>query len=235
MPRPVDEVAYGMIVADGMGGMAAGERASQLAIRTGVDLFLKSSTWTTRLDEQAARQLIDRLRSYFHEVDSVVVDEASAHRQLSGMGTTLTVAYVIDTTAFIVHVGDSRAYHFHHGNLRQLTRDHTMAQDLVRSGVIKPEDAHRHAQRHVLTNYVGGPYSGVEPEARVVDLAGGDFLLLCSDGLTEMVRDDQIAQVLGSGLDVGNAGRKLIELALEAGGRDNVTVVLARFDIPEGT
>ena len=157
LPSAVDEVAYGMIVADGMGGMAAGERASQLAIRTGVDLVLKSPTWTTRVDEQAARHLIERLQSYFHEVDSVVVGEASSDRQLSGMGTTLTVAYLIDATAFIVHVGDSRAYHFHEGELRQMTRDHTMAQDLVRSGRLKPEEAHRHFQRHVLTNYVGGP------------------------------------------------------------------------------
>jgi serine/threonine protein phosphatase PrpC len=234
LPEAVEEVAYGMVVADGMGGMAAGERASQLAIRTGVDLVLNSPTWTTRVDEQAARHLIERLRSYFHEVDSVVVGQASADRELTGMGTTLTVAYIIDATAFIVHVGDSRAYLFRQGELHQLTRDHTMAEDLVRSGRIKAEESHRHPQRHVLTNYVGGPYSGVEPEVRTVELEGGDFLLLCSDGLTEMVRDDQIGQVLGSGRAINEAARALIELALEAGGRDNVTVVLARFEIPEG-
>ena len=233
LPDLVDEVAYGMVVADGMGGMAAGEKASQLAIRTGVDLVLNSPMWATRVDQEAARQLIGRLRDYFREVDSVVVGEASADRHLSGMGTTLTVAYVIDTSAFIVHVGDSRAYHFRKGTLRQITRDHTIAQDLVRTGQIKAEDARRHAQRHVLTNFVGGPYSGVRPEVSTVQLEDGDFLLLCSDGLTEMVNDERIGRVLGSGRTIDDAAKKLVDLALEAGGRDNVTVVLARFEISE--
>jgi PPM family protein phosphatase len=233
LPGPVDEVAYGMIVADGMGGMAAGEKASQLAIRTGVDLVLNSPMWATRVDEQAAHQLIERMRGYVRDVDTAVIGQAKADRQLSGMGTTLTVAYIIDTTAFIVHVGDSRAYHFGKGTLRQLTRDHTMAQDLVRTGQIKPEEAHQHRQRHVLTNYVGGPYSGVQPEISTVQLEDGDFLLLCSDGLTEMVKDAEIGRVLGSGRTIDGAAKNLIDLALDAGGRDNVTVVLARFDIPE--
>ncbi len=134
LPELVDEVAYGMVVADGMGGMAAGEKASQLAIRTGVDLVLNSPMWATRVDQEVARQLIDRMRAYFHEVDNAVIGQANANRHLSGMGTTLTVAYIIDSTAFIVHVGDSRAYHFRKGKLYQITRDHTMAQDLLRAG-----------------------------------------------------------------------------------------------------
>jgi PPM family protein phosphatase len=233
LPDLVDEVAYGMVVADGMGGMAAGEKASQLAIRTGVELVLNSPMWATRVDEQAARLLIARLREYFRQVDSVVFDEGSTDHQLSGMGTTLTVAYIISTSAFIVHVGDSRAYQFRKGKLDQITRDHTMAQDLLRAGHIRPEDVHRHSKRHVLTNFVGGPSSGVEPEVSTVQLEDGDYLLLCSDGLTEMVQDDQIARVLGSDRSIDAAAKALVDLALDAGGRDNVTVVLARFEIPK--
>jgi serine/threonine protein phosphatase PrpC len=235
LPGLVDEVAYGMVVADGMGGMAAGEHASQLAIRTGVELVLSSPMWATRVDDDAARQLTARLSEYFREVDSVVIGQAKNDRHLSGMGTTLTVAYIIDTSAFIVHVGDSRAYHFRKGKLDQLTRDHTMAQDLLRAGAIRPEDVQRHSKRHVLTNFVGGPSSGVEPEVKTVHLEDGDYLLLCSDGLTEMVKDEQISRVLDSGKPTDVAAKTLIDMALEAGGRDNVTVVLARFAIPKAS
>jgi PPM family protein phosphatase len=233
VPDFVDEVAYGMIVADGMGGMAAGEKASQIAIRTGVDLVLNSPMWATRADEHASRQLIERMRGYFRQVDSAVIGEAKADRHLSGMGTTLTVAYIIDHSAFIVHVGDSRAYRFGKGKLEQITSDHTMAQDLARAGAIRPEDVPHHSKRHVLTNFVGGPSSGVEPEVHTVQLVDGDYLLLCSDGLSEMVKDAQIAQVLGSAKATDSAAKLLIDLALEGGGRDNVTVVLAHFAIPK--
>jgi PPM family protein phosphatase len=233
VPDHVEEVAYGMVVADGMGGMAAGEKASQLAIRTGVDLVLNSPMWATRIDDQAAQQLISRMREYFRKVDSVVIGEAMTDRHLSGMGTTLTFAYIINTDAFIVHVGDSRAYLFRKGKLEQLTRDHTMAQGLADLGAIRPEEVHRHAKRHVLTNFVGGPSSGVEPEVATVQLRDGDYLLLCSDGLTEMVEDSAIARTLCNATATDSAARVLIDLALAGGGRDNVTVVLARIEVPE--
>lgn len=231
LPGFVDEVAYGMVVADGMGGMAAGEKASQLAIQTGVALVLNSPMWTTRIDDQFVPQLINRMRDHFRKVDSVVIGEANTDRELSGMGTTLTLAYLVETDAFIVHVGDSRAYLSRKGKLDQITRDHTMAQDLARAGAIKPEAVSRHSKRHVLTNFVGGPASGVEPEVRRVKLEDGDYLLLCSDGLTEMVDDAKIARVLERADAPDSAAKALIDLALEAGGRDNVTVVLARFEI----
>ena len=226
--RPVDEVAYGMVVADGMGGMAAGEKASQLAIRTGVELVLNSPLWATRIDEEAARQLIDRMRDYFRKVDSVVIGEARADRHLSGMGTTLTFAYI---------VGDRRLHRPRRrlpglplppGELEQLTRDHTMAQGLADLGAIRPEDVHRHAKRHVLTNFVGGPARASSPRSPPSSSSDGDYLLLCSDGLTEMVPDAEIARILGDAGDRRRRRGALVDRALEAGGRDNVTVVLAR-------
>ena len=231
VPDQVDEVAYGLVVADGMGGMAAGERASQLAIRTGVDLVLNSPLWTTRADEEASRQLIDQLRDYFRRVDRAVIGESMSDSHLRGMGTTLTVAYLIDASAIIVHVGDTRAYLFRKGGLRQLTKDHTMAQGLADAGAIRPDEVQNHAKRHVLINFVGGPTSGVEPEVHNVKLEDGDVLLLCSDGLSEMVKDAQIAGALGQAVGLDASARALIELALDGGGRDNVTVVLAKISI----
>ncbi len=231
LPNHLNEVAYGMVVADGMGGMAAGEKASWLAIRTGVQLVLNSPVWATRIDDPAADQLISRMREYFRKVDSVVIGEARSDRHLSGMGTTLTLAYMIGIDVFIIHVGDSRAYLFRGGKLEQLTRDHTMAQGLADLGAIKPEDVHRHAKRHVLTNFVGGPTTGVEPEIATLQLKDGDYLLLCSDGLSEMVPDDEIARVLEAHPTSTPAAKALIDLALQHGGRDNVTVTLARCEV----
>ena len=235
LPDQVEEVAYGMVVADGMGGMAAGEKASQLAIRTGVDLVLKSPIWATRINDQAAQQLMVRMRDYLHQVDSAVIGEARADRHLRGMGTTLTIAYIVGTDAFVVHVGDSRAYLFRKGNLKQLTRDHTMAQTLADVGVIRPEEVHRHAKRHVLTNFVGGPSSGVEPDVVHFQLEDGDHLLLCSDGLTEMVAEPAIARTLADSTETDSTAKALVDLALQRGGRDNVTVVLAHIEVPKKT
>jgi protein phosphatase len=228
LPDHLNELAYGMVVADGMGGMAAGEKASWLAIRTGVHLVLNSPVWATNLEDPAANQLISRMREYFRKVDSVVIGEARSDRHLSGMGTTLTLAYIVGTDVFVIHVGDSRAYLFRGGKLEQLTRDHTMAQGLADLGAIKPEDVHRHAKRHVLTNFVGGPTTGVEPEITTLQLQDGDHLLLCSDGLTEMVSDEEITRVLATSQAPNLAAMALIDLALQNGGRDNVTVALAR-------
>ncbi len=230
LPDHLDEVAYGMVVADGMGGMAAGEKASWLAIRTGVQLVLNSPVWASNFDDPASNQLISRMRDYFRQVDSVVIGEARSDRHLSGMGTTLTLAYIVGTDAFVIHVGDSRAYLFRDGKLEQLTRDHTMAQGLAEMGAIKPEDVHRHAKRHVLTNFVGGPSTGVEPEIATLQLRQGDILLVCSDGLTEMVKDADIARILGTSQDLDLAAKALIDLALQNGGRDNVTVTLGRCE-----
>jgi serine/threonine protein phosphatase PrpC len=232
LPEPTDDVAYGMVVADGMGGMAAGERASQLAIRTGVQLVLNSPRWATKIDEEEARALIARMRDYFRKVDTAVIGQARADQGLRGMGTTLTMAYSVGIDVFIVHVGDSRAYLFRKGRLEQLTRDHTVAQNLADVGAIKPEEVHRHATRHVLTNFVGGPSHGVDPEIATLQVQDGDFLLLCSDGLTEMVEDAHIVEILKDAGTCNAATKALVAKALANGGRDNVTVLLARYDIP---
>jgi protein phosphatase len=232
LPESVDDVAYAMVVADGMGGMAAGEKASQLAIRTGVQLVTNSPRWATKIDEEEARAFIARMRDYFRKVDSAVIAQARTDHGLRGMGTTLTLAYSVGIDVFVIHVGDSRAYLYRHGRLEQLTRDHTVAQNLADVGAIKPEEVHRHATRHVLTNFVGGPTPGVDPEIATLQVQDGDFLLVCSDGLTEMVEDPHIAEILKDAGTCNAAAKALVAKALANGGRDNVTVLLARYDIP---
>jgi serine/threonine protein phosphatase PrpC len=232
VPEHIEDFAFAMVVADGMGGMASGERASILAIRTGVKLVFESPHWALRIDPREARHLMDRMRQYFQKVDQTLIEQTRIEPSLAGMGTTLTVAYSVGIDVFIVHAGDSRAYHLHDGQLRQLTRDHTLAQELADAGRIPRREVRDHAKRHMLTNFAGGPPRGIAPEISSLEVANGDLLMLCTDGLTEMVNDEEIADVLRHHTDPDAAARALIDRALAHGGKDNVTVVLARYSIP---
>jgi len=147
------------------------------------------------------------------------------------MGTTLTVGYSVGSDLFIVHAGDSRAYLYHEDELQQLTDDHTVVQMLVSNGTISPEEARHHKMRNVVTNVLGGPERGVYAEIHKLKVADGDILLLCSDGLTEPVRDAEIAEILGRSASADEAAEQLVKLALERGAKDNVTVVVARYQM----
>ncbi len=229
IPQKVEEFGYAMVVADGMGGMAGGERASILAIQTGIRLVLEAPKWALKIDEQEALQLIDRMRVYFQQVDATLIRETLHDPSLTGMGTTLTVAYSVGNHAFVVHAGDSRAYLLRDGRFRQITRDHTLAQSLADAGKIPAESVGAHSGRHVLVNFAGGPRRGIEPEVGTLELMEGDRLLLCTDGLTGMVTDPEIVAVLNKHHDPKLAAQALIERALDKGGRDNVTVLIARY------
>ncbi|MFO0797037.1 MAG: SpoIIE family protein phosphatase [Gemmataceae bacterium] len=146
------------------------------------------------------------------------------------MGTTLTLAPVAGRRLFVAHAGDSRCYLYSSRALRQLTVDHTIVADLARAGVISRAEQDRHPWRHVVTNIVGGTQPGVRAEVHQLDLHPGDVLLLCTDGLTDMVSDDAIAAVLAAEPDPEAACRRLIDEANRNGGRDDVTAVVARFD-----
>jgi len=223
-----DESGYVMIVADGMGGAAAGEVASRLAIRTLVEIVLDVPNWIMKVDDEAADEVLRRAAEYYHRVDAVLGQHAKADPALDGMGTTMTLLYGVGPDAFVAHVGDSRAYLLRRGRLQQLTRDHTHVQRLVDAGTITREEAATHGLRHVLTNVLGGADRTVDVDLERFALADGDRLLLCSDGLTEVVRDAEIAEVWGRVVDPAEACRALIELALERGAPDNVTVLAAR-------
>jgi serine/threonine protein phosphatase PrpC len=216
VPERAEDCAYCLVVADGMGGMAAGDQASILAIRTGWRLVLQSAEWALKIDPAEEKGLIERMKGYFYQVDEALIEQTRLDPRLAGMGTTLTVAYSVGDRAFIVHAGDSRAYLVHDGMLHQLTHDHTLR-----------------GTRHVLTNFAGGPRHGIDPEIATTALSEGDRLMLCSDGLHGLVGDEEIEAILQVRDQPQEAARALVDLALERGGRDNVTVVIAQYSFPE--
>jgi PPM family protein phosphatase len=230
--RLSDEEGYLMVVADGMGGAAAGERASALAVETVEHFALNTLKWFFHLGEgHEEHALFAELRRSLEQADRTVIERARADRTLHGMGTTLTMAYSVGPALFVVHAGDSRAYLFRGGELIQITSDHTLVQILVDGGTLSPEAAKRHKNRNIVTNVVGGPREGVHAEIHKLAVEDGDALLLCSDGLTEPVHDDRIAEVLARHRDPGDASSRLVDLALDHGGPDNVTVVVARYEV----
>jgi protein phosphatase len=233
MPETYDETVYAMLVADGVGGSAAGEIASQTAIQALVDLILETPDWIMLLDDQLADDVLRRMERRFQRVRDTLVAKANADPSLHGMGTTMTVAGTVGHELLTAHVGDSRAYVYRkNGRLERLTRDQTMAQSLADSGAIRQEEVETSPYRNVLTSALATRGAFVQVELKRSRLDDGDQLLMCSDGLTDMVTDDVIASVLKDSRTAAQACRRLVDYALEAGGRDNVTVVLGRYRIP---
>jgi serine/threonine protein phosphatase PrpC len=233
IPRKYSETVYGMLVADGVGGAAAGEIASRTAIQALVDLVIETPDWIMRLDEPLAREVLARMERRFQQVKETLVERAKADPALKGMGTTMTVACSLGPVLLTAHVGDSRAYVLRKGGrLERLTRDQTMAQSLADSGAITQAEVATSPYRHVLTSALATRGAFVQVELKRTHVDDGDQVLLCSDGLTEMVPDDAIARELAAPGPSAGVCRRLVDLALEAGGKDNVTVVLSRYRIP---
>ena len=200
-------------VADGMGGAQAGEVASKLA--------------AAALEETDPGSLSgpDKLVSLIREANRRVYERASSDPSTSGMGTTMTVALVEGGCVTIGHVGDSRAYLVRDGNLEQLTEDHSLVNELLKSGKLSREEAEVHPQRSVITRAVGTD-PDVDVDAFVVDANEGDIFLLCSDGLTDMVADDDIRDTVERfSDDLDRATKSLVSAANRGGGEDNITVV----------
>jgi serine/threonine protein phosphatase PrpC len=225
-----EERAHLFLVADGMGGHQAGERASALAVAAIENFTLNSFKWFFGTDGIEAKKVLAQFQSAFSRADVEIAETAAAHPELRGMGTTVTMAFQLGAQLCVVHAGDSRAYLHRQRELHQLTRDHTLVADLIRTGVLQPDQAAGHHLRHVITNVIGGPEAGVKVEARALQLQDGDRLLLCSDGLTEMVTDDTIAAILNADRAPEAAATKLLERANEGTAPDNITLVVVGFD-----
>lgn len=200
------------VVCDGMGGARAGEVASEMACRGLSSLDPK---------ESGAEELAQAVR----DVNRAIAVRSFEADYLLGMGTTLTGALVGRDLAWIAHVGDSRAYLLHEGTLRQLTDDHSWVGEMMRRGELTPNEAAVHPHRSVITKALGTD-TEVEPDILETPFVAGDRLLLCSDGLTGMVSDQDIAQILGRDDEPGNLASLLVQAALAGGGEDNVTVVV---------
>jgi PPM family protein phosphatase len=222
---PADDAGYLMAVADGMGGAAFGELASMLALRSGWEQAPSTIKWTWIVNDREIEDLKERVEIIYRRIDQALLQRAREQPKTKGMGTTLTGAYTIGPYAFVAHVGDSRAYLYHNGQLTQLTRDDTLAQDFLDRGF--PVIAR--SWYHKLTNVLGGDDREVRVEFHHFQLEDGDQLLLCSDGLTDMARDDEIAPFLAPRAEPQATAQALVNLALERGGKDNVTVILAQY------
>ncbi len=229
--RYSDEEGYLLIVADGMGGAAGGMEASTMAVRTVESFVLDAIKWFLHREGHEQNALLNELRLALQRADRDILAQADAEPQLTGMGTTLTLAYSVGTDLFVAHAGDSRAYLFHDGALERITSDHTLVQVLVDVGAITPEVAREHPRRHVVTNVVGGPNAGVQVEVQRRTLADGDLVLLCTDGLTEYVPDDELARILAESRSPERSVDRLIAAVLAQEAKDNVTVALASYRV----
>jgi protein phosphatase len=209
------------VVADGMGGHAAGQIASQLACEAVVKAVDVSAS--------SGGSLTERLRTAVLHANHEIFTTAQKRPELQGMGTTVVSILVAGDRAAVARVGDSRAYRVRSGRIRQLTDDHSLVGELVRRNEISADAAREHPHRHVLTRALG-VRARVEPDLAELGLQAGDQFALCSDGLTSHVHDDEIAKVLTSGLGPQQACDRLVDLANARGGEDNITVLLVRVD-----
>jgi serine/threonine protein phosphatase PrpC len=230
LPDRLEEAGYVAVVADGMGGHAGGEIASRTAIIVFFHLLFDTPDWVLKVDDQSAQKILDRTVSRYKSLDSLLAERASIDPSLRGMGTTMTLTYSIGFDLFLTHVGDSRAYLFRDGSLRQLTRDHSHVQKLVDAGLLTREEAAAHKLRNVLTNVLGGGGPVTDVDVHRVELAAGDSVLLCTDGLHGVASDEEIASILFGSLSAEAACRTLVALVLERGAPDNVTAVVSRYE-----
>lgn len=200
-------------VADGMGGHAAGEVASEIAVNVLAELAPKD------LDGAALEHAVE-------EANHEIIRAACDGRGREGMGTTLTACMLENERLIIAQVGDSRAYLLHHGKLQQLTRDHSLMADMIEAGQLTPEEARHHPQRSVITRALGSD-PNTRPDMYEINVETGDRLLVCSDGLSSMIEDEQIEAVMRRVPDPQRCASQLVNEAIAAGGHDNVTVIVS--------
>ena len=206
------------LAADGMGGAAAGELASKIFADTVLEIFADST-------DQSEKEILYRVKKAFSFANEKILDDATQNPNHEGMGCTAELLAFFGDGFALGHVGDSRTYRFRNGQLRQLTQDHTLVQQQIEEGLISSENIRNHPLRNIILRALGQ-----ERELALDLLRGkilpGDLFLLCSDGLTDMVQDDLIQEILSSDIDIHRKADKLVESAKAAGGKDNITVVL---------
>jgi protein phosphatase len=212
------------IVADGMGGHQAGEVASRVAVET------ISTRMPTISQREAVEVAIERIKEAVDTAHEEILRRSSMLNELEGMGSTVVLAWAVDGWVHVSNVGDSRAYLYRSGKLRQLTEDHSIAARMVRQGELDPKDARQHALHSVLYNALGQDGQPTEIDVHSYEQHEEDTLLLCSDGLTDMVEDHEIEKILRASASVQAASDQLIERAKQNGGRDNITVIVVRFE-----
>jgi protein phosphatase len=224
-----EEFAYGMVVADGMG--RAAEPASRLAVSTLVNLATCFGRWHLRIDEAIGDEVADRARRFYRSVNASLLEASRDHQR--GFQTTMTAVFSAGTQLFFAHVGHSRAYLLRDGRLLQLTRDHTL--DQRRPGELRLVDVAEcvHDQQHILTRTLGGlGRGGLKIDIERVGLLHGDVVLVCTNGLTDVIDDEHIAATLRAHSTPDDRCRALVNLAVESGGTDDATALVGQYQIP---
>lgn len=212
---PVGNLPNLFLVADGMGGHAAGDYASRFTVEKVVDYARQS----------AKREPVAILRAAVKEANELLLAQASTDPQKEGMGTTLVAAVVDNDRLYVANVGDSRLYVLNQEKIVQITRDHSLVEEMVRLGEMDKEEAKDHPDKHIITRAIG-VFADVHVDFFETVIKPGDIILMCSDGLTNMVDDENIRQIVRGQRDIAERTEKLIETANRNGGRDNITVVI---------
>ncbi len=209
------------IVADGMGGHSGGKQASAIAVESIAEYFnsnmSKISGYTSRKIKQA---MIDSVK----EANKSVYDFSRENSELCGMGTTIVVCYISEDKVYTVSAGDSRMYIINDA-IKQITRDHSLVNELLELGMISPNQAKNHPKKNIITKAVGAENS-IEPDVYMEKLKNDDTILLCTDGLTNMIENETITEIINSGNELSECANSLVEQAKKNGGSDNITVVV---------
>jgi PPM family protein phosphatase len=250
-PAALDDDTALLIVADGMGGYRAGDRASQLAVETIQaelePLFAPSTAQPTvrlnpkaEIDGERSTVVLPEAAASEHyggfitrairRANEVIITYGQEHREARGLGSTVTMVVTARGRAYVANVGDSRTYLFRRGNLRAITRDHSLVARLIEAGQIEPDAIYAHPRRNLIYRSLGADRDDLEVDLFEEELEPSDILLLCSDGLWEKVHTPQIIEILQQEQDLAVAGKRLIDLANANGGEDNITVILARCE-----
>ncbi|MBV9494946.1 MAG: Stp1/IreP family PP2C-type Ser/Thr phosphatase [Acidobacteria bacterium] len=229
----VEPKAHLFLVADGMGGHAAGEIASRIAVDSISEFILHTKeddgTWPHAYDEHYKRTT-NRLMAAVRLANTRVLEAMRKDARLRGMGTTVVACLADDETMSFAHVGDSRAYLIRSGQLSRITNDHSWVFEQVQAGMLTEAEAEKHPLRNVITRALGGALQ-VTPDASEIEMRAGDLFLLCSDGLTGMVPEEEILRLVTQcDGDVDRACKQLIDAANERGGLDNVTAILVKAE-----
>ena len=219
--EPVGNLPNLFVVADGMGGHKAGDFASSYAVQILLHTIL----------EDENQNPIKIIRNAVEEANRKVLEEAKKHKEMEGMGTTMVLVTVIDDYAYVANVGDSRLYLIE-DQILQITKDHSLVQEMVKRGLITKEEAREHPDKNIITRVLGiGPE--IEVDFFDIHLKENSVLLLCSDGLSNMVADEDIWRIVSTSREMKEAGMRLVSLANENGGKDNIAVVLVQPDTKE--
>ena len=213
------------IIADGMGGHNAGEIASKMAVSLMLDFFKKNIS----CQSYDAKSFALLLKEAFLYVNKIIYLDSIKNKEYFGMGTTLIVAFVSGSNIVVGHVGDSRVYFIGNRNIKKVTTDHSYVAELIKNGTIKPEEANKHPQKNLITRAIGTGIT-VDVDINIFNLDSEDYVILCTDGLSNMLEDNEIMETVYLEKELKEKCNELIRLANERGGHDNITAIIIEVD-----